>query len=409
MKILFLPLSFPGPFRYTATHLAADKNNKVIFVTDRSRRDVRIPGVKRILISIPQIAYVADRGEMDAIKSVRRATQIANALVHLKNSGFTPDLIISSAGYGCSLYVKDVFPNVFLATYADGYHTSGSTLTTLRSGANFPTMNFSPDRVRNLFQWSSLHYSQMNFTSTSWQKSLYPDSIASKIKVLHEGVDASFFSPLKNQKFVIDDFDLSHVDELVTFSGRSVDTKRNFPQFLNSIPQILEERPNCHVIVMAGSHEMGTHKDTWIKLLNEKFAIDQRRVHIMGFRPYKEYRLMLQASNAHVFLTAPQSLSTGIFEAMSCGCLVLAGDTEPVREVIRHGENGFLYDLNNADNLAKSIIGLLESGSQMQSIRDNARQTILNKYDSKTQTVKNIKAIFKAYENYQKSMHAENI
>ncbi len=400
MKIIFLPLNFPGPFRYTAAELAADKSNKVIFITDRSRRDVRIPGVRRILISIPPLPHITDRSEVEATRSIRRGAQIANALVHLRNSGFTPDIIVANAGHGCSLYVKDIFPNAFLAIYADSYQSNSSMLTTLKPNNAYPTVNFSPDRVRNLFQWNALSEGQMTFTSTEWQKSLYPEDMASQIKVLHEGIDTAFFSPQEGQKFNIEGCDLSHVDELVTFSGRSIDTRKSFPQFLHSIPQILDARPNCHVLVMSDSHDQAEGKDSWQNLLQEKYAVDLRRVHFIGFRPYKDYRMMLQASTVHVFLTTPQALSTGLFESMSCGCLVVGGDTAPVREVIDHGKNGFLYDLWDSNNLAQTIVGVVESAPQMQSLRDAARQTICKHYDSHKQTKKNVKEILKEYANF---------
>ncbi len=404
MKIVFLPQNFPGPFRYTAAKLAANKDNKVIFITDRSRRDVRIPGVKRILVSIPPMPHIVDRSELEASRSIRRGTQIANALAHLKSSGFTPDIIIANAGYGCSLYAKDIFPDTFLAIYAEGYQNNFSMLTTLKNNSPYPTVNFSPDRVRNLFQFSSFFDSQMIFTSTQWQKSLYPESIAAQIKILHEGIDTAFFSPQVGQKFCVDGCDLSHVDELVTFSGRSIDTRRGFPHFLHSIPRILTERPNCHVVVMAGSHEMEKQKDSWGQLLSNKYPIDTKRVHFMGFRPYKDYRMMLQASTVHVFLTAPQALSTGLFEAMSCGCLVVGGDTAPVREIIEHGKNGFLYDLWDAGNLANIVIDLLDSAPKMQQLRDEARQNVCKYYDSRTQTQKNIKIILSEFAKFTKNL-----
>ncbi len=403
MKIIFLPQHFPGPFRYTAARLAADKNNKVIFITDRSRRDVRIPGVRRILISIPQSQHTADRAENEAVRSIKRGTQIANALLHLKNTGFIPDIIIGNAGFGCSLYAKDIFPDAFLAIYADGYQGSSSMLTTLKPRHAYPTVNFSPERIRNLFQWDAFNDCQMAFTSTSWQKSLYPQHLANQIQILHEGIDTQFFSPQPKQKFCIEDCDLSHVDELVTFSGRSIDTKRNFPQFLHSIPHILMERPKCHVVVMAGSQDRETAiESSWANLLFDKYDIDKDRVHFLSFRPYKDYRMMLQASSVHVFLATPNALSTGLFEAMSCGCLVVAGDTDPVREVVEHGRNGFLYDIWSADSLTQTIVGVLSAYKRMESIRVAARQEICNSYDSHKQTESNVQSILQSYNKWQK-------
>ena len=45
---------------------------------------------------------------------------------------------------------------------------------------------------------------------------------------------------------------------------------------------------------------------------------------------------------------------------MSCGCLVIGSDTEPVREVIKHNENGFLVPFGNSKQLANQIVEALK-------------------------------------------------
>ncbi len=399
MKILFLPYSFPGPFRHTASLLASLPDTKVLFVTERSRRDVRIAGVRRILISVPQVPVMADRAEYVAIRGLRRGTYMANALVGLKSQGFSPDIIIAHAGQGCSLYVRDVFPKAFFVAYADGFHTQGSTFTLLSQSRAQPIMDFAPDRVRNFFQWNALHDCHMALTSTHWQKSFYPDYLASRIHVMHEGIDTDFFCPKPNERFLIENCDLSQVEELVTFSGRSLES-RGFPHFLYALPHILQKRPKAHILIMHPQNKDDTTSQQWIQTLLRKEDFDTKRVHFLGFRPYKDYRMLLQASNVHVFLTAQNALSSGLFEAMSCGCTVLAGDTEPVREIITHGKNGFLYSYWENEQLATSVVSLLESAKTMQPIRAAARQHILENYDAGMQTKKAVDFLLHHYSEW---------
>ena len=68
---------------------------------------------------------------------------------------------------------------------------------------------------------------------------------------------------------------------------------------------------------------------------------------------------------------------------MSAGCLLVASDTQPVREVIRDGENGLLVDFFNPKNIADRICEALDNRSAMQRLRQNARQTILERYAAK--------------------------
>ncbi len=399
MKILFLPNSFPGPFRYTATHFATDKKNKVLFVTGRSRRDAKIQGVGRILLNPVQAPNLEDKAENEAIFTLRHSTQLAIALSDLKNNGFIPDITIAHAGHGYTLYLKDIFPNTFHVAYADGFHNQTNSSSSENSQAFPSTLG----KVRNFFQWDSLRNCQLAYTSTHWQKSLYPEELKSKIQVFHEGIDTNFFSYTKKQDFSIIGLDgidneLDCPKELITFSGRSAGFNSSFPIFFHCLPRILKERPKCHVLIITQGSNKALQKE-WHKTLSTKYNVDTNRVHYINFLPYNDYLKILHASNVHIFLSASLALSSGLFEAMSCGCLVLGPDTAPVREVIKHGINGFLYDLNDINTMSETIITLLERNESMENIRLSARKSMLDSYSIQNQTPKLIDFILKNYQN----------
>ena len=49
-----------------------------------------------------------------------------------------------------------------------------------------------------------------------------------------------------------------------------------------------------------------------------------------------------------------------MMNALACGCTVLASDTEPVQEMIRHGENGLLADFFDVDGFTEQALEVLE-------------------------------------------------
>ncbi len=392
MRVLFLHHAFPGPFRPLAARLGTMPDTTVLFLSERGRRDVRLPGVRRLSLpglrdrgtggreACPAGAAKEDGAERELRLALRRGAAAANALLRLRRDGFVPDIVCVSAGMGHGFYVRDVFPEAFLAVYADWYNTQGANYTFFTGGRARPCADFAPARARNLLQHNALTDCQLAVTSTEWQRTQYPPHLADRIRVLHEGVDTTFFSPLPDARFAVEGCDLSGAAELATFSGRGAEPFRGFPQFYRSLPRLLAARPQCHALIMAS----GLEADRLAALRAEMPAqppLDERRVHILGFRPAAEYRQLLRASTVHVYLTAPFALSSGLFEAMSCGCLLAGSDTEPVREVVRHGENGFLCDFWDTDALADTVADLLDRASALAGVRAAARRTILDEYD----------------------------
>jgi len=87
--------------------------------------------------------------------------------------------------------------------------------------------------------------------------------------------------------------------------------------------------------------------------------LDLSRIHFLGALPYPDFLRLLQVSRAHAYLTYPFVLSWSMLEAMASGCTLLASATPPVTEVVRHGENGLLFDFFDHQALAAQAIDVL--------------------------------------------------
>lgn len=55
--------------------------------------------------------------------------------------------------------------------------------------------------------------------------------------------------------------------------------------------------------------------------------------------------------------------------------------SSPVEEVIRDGENGWLVDFFSPAQIADRVIAALEAPEHSATIRMNARQTVIDRYD----------------------------
>jgi glycosyltransferase involved in cell wall biosynthesis len=113
-------------------------------------------------------------------------------------------------------------------------------------------------------------------------------------------------------------------------------------------------------------------------------SLDLKRVHFLGKLPYNGFIKVLQVSRVHVYLTYPFVLSWSLLEAMSAGCLIVGSRTPPLQEVIHHGGNGLLVDFFSPQEIADRVVDALEDQHAFASIRRNARQTVLDRYDLRT-------------------------
>ena len=152
-----------------------------------------------------------------------------------------------------------------------------------------------------------------------------------------------------------------------------MESPQAFLQMLTGLPDLLERRPACRVALLASLSEP----------LPEgcpaplKAALRSPRVRLLPYVPRTEYRDLLRASTFYVYCNSSQTLSSGLFEAMACGLPVLATDTGAVREVLRHGQNGFLFQNAAPDKLAAWVGDLLEALPGMTTLRRQARRTEL--------------------------------
>jgi len=392
MKILFVHQNFPGQYLHLARHLGSMPGNEVVFVTQR--RDASLPGVKNIVYQ-PQRAVTKNIHHylIDTEAGILNAQSVVRVALDLKESGFIPDVMLGHNGWGEIWYLKDVFPNTPLIGYFEFfYRFQGADVGFDQNEAQI--FDTAPRiRSKNLGNLLGLDAADWGQTPTQWQRSLYPEKYHAMLQVTHEGIDTQIVAPNPNCRLRLPngEIELTAEDEVVTYVARNLEPYRGFDIFMRSLPAILEQRPTAQVLIVGGDdisygHRLPngqTHRQRMLSELGS--SLDMKRVHFLGKVPYPVYLQVLQISRVHVYLTYPFVLSWSMLEALSAGCLLVASRTAPVEEVIQDGENGFLVDFFSPAEISERVTESLEAGrNSFADIRQNARRTIVEKYDLKT-------------------------
>jgi glycosyltransferase involved in cell wall biosynthesis len=317
---------------------------------------------------------------------------VARAALELKRSGFVPDIMLGHNGWGEILYLKDMFPQTPLLGYFEFFYRFSGADVGFDPGEAL-TFDTAPRiRTKNLGNLLGLDAADAGQCPTLWQKSTYPERYHPMLRVIHEGIDTDLARPDAKARLTLPTFgiDLAAGDEVVTYVARNLEPYRGFPSFMRSLPAILERRPNAHALIVGGdevSYGVRLSKgQSYRQLLLDELGdtLDLRRVHFLGKVPYPVFLRILQISRVHVYLTYPFVLSWSMLEAMAAGCLLVASKTAPVEEVIHDGENGLLVDFFKPVEIAERVVTALEDRTLFTALRENARRTIIEKYDLKT-------------------------
>jgi glycosyltransferase involved in cell wall biosynthesis len=89
---------------------------------------------------------------------------------------------------------------------------------------------------------------------------------------------------------------------------------------------------------------------------------------------------ILSLSDLHIYLTVPFVLSWSLINALACECVVLASDTEPVREVITQGENGLLNDFFDIEGLAGQAVKVLREPAAHRSLGEAGAKMVHERF-----------------------------
>ncbi len=388
MKVLFTHQNFPGQYLHLARHLGSQAGHQAVFITQR--KDADLPGVRKIVYEprrtiTPQVHHYLRESEA----AVLNAQEVARVALDLRKAGFIPDVMLGHNGWGEIWYLKDIFPEAPLIGYFEFFYRM--------TGADVgfdPAEPVTPDtaprlRTKNLGNLLALDTADLGQCPTEWQKSVYPKRYHSTLNVIHEGVDSTVARPDPTARLIVADakVEIKAGDEIVTYVARNLEPYRGFPSFMRSLPKILTSRPNARVLIVGGEDVSygarlppgETYKKRMLAELGD--SLDLSRVHFLGKVPYAAFIKVLQVSRVHVYLTYPFVLSWSMLEAMAAGCLIVGSRTQPVQEVIHHAGNGLLVDFFSPEEIAERVVEALEDRRAFASLRQNARQTVLDRYD----------------------------
>lgn len=165
--------------------------------------------------------------------------------------------------------------------------------------------------------------------------------------------------------------------------GRFVEKKAPYIVIM-AFKVVLEKYPNSQLI-MIGEGELLEP----CRAIAAVLKVD-KNIHFTGELSHLEVRQHIM--NSKIFVQHSVIARTGdsegtpvaILEAASCGLSIVSTFHGGIQDVIKNGENGFLVQEGDVDEMAKYMIQLLEDKELMKKFGNNARETILKDFSNES-------------------------
>ncbi|HEY0009788.1 MAG TPA: glycosyltransferase [Tepidisphaeraceae bacterium] len=400
MHVLYVHQNFPAQFGHIAGHLVRSLGWQCTFVSETAPG--RVEGIEKIQY---KLAGGATKHNHFCSRTFENTVWHSHAVYEalMKRPDIRPDLIVGHSGFGSTLFLRELYPDTPVVNFFEYYYRSHDPDSDMdfRRDLNWqvPEIKYLRSRCRNAMILLDLQNCQVGYTPTRFQKSRFPQEYNEKIRTIFDGVDRAVYHghnatlrPPVAQRGprTIAGVEVPAGTKVVTYVSRGFEAMRGFDIFMKAAKLICQRMDDVIFLVIGtdriayGGDESYTQGKSFKQWVLDQDDYDLNRIKFIGRVQPDELSRTLAASDLHIYLTVPFVLSWSMMDAMSCGAVVLASDTSPVREMIKDGENGLLADFFSPEDFADKACRVLADPDAHRPLGDAAEKMVQDHYALET-------------------------
>ena len=382
MRVLLIHQNFPGQFRQLAPFLM-DAGHELVAICSH-RRPTGVD-CRTLRYEEPEGLHGQPLSTLLAHEAMQRAPRVAQLCEQLRQEGWRPDCIAVHSGWGESLALREVWPDVPQVVWPElwvkpehGGHGHDPTLPQDALALRLDQLG------RNTLTRAALSQADHWVLPMLHQaNSLPPDLQGPNLHIVHEGINTRLAAPRSDVSFQVRGITIDRSVPTLTFVNRNLERLRGFDLFMRALPELMRAVPQLRVFIVGdnekgygGGHPSGRPlKEVMLEELSGQ--LDLERIHFMGRIPHAHLIGILQVSWVHVYLSYPFILGWSLLEAMACGCCIVGSKGMPVEEVITDGVEGVLVPMQDHRRLAQRVLALLQSPELRSDFGARARERAL--------------------------------
>jgi PEP-CTERM/exosortase A-associated glycosyltransferase len=191
------------------------------------------------------------------------------------------------------------------------------------------------------------------------------------IFVTQNGVDTTIFAPREKAGSLVNKFELEG-KIVIGFIG-SFFTFEGLADLIASVPKVAAEQENVRLLIVGGGVEEAN-----VKRQAAELGVLEEIVIFVGRVPHEEIQDYYSIMDIMVYPRISKRITELVtplkpLEAMAMEKAVVASDVGGLKELIRDGVTGLLYEAGNIDHLAERIVHLARNEKKRKLMAENAR------------------------------------
>lgn len=297
------------------------------------------------------------------------------------------DLILGrSAGLGSTLFAPVSLPRVPMVNLFEYFYDTNA------NDLMGDCLKAAPENYRhwrrsaNAVDLLDLENGVTHWVPTRWQADLYPPEYRSSFLILHDGVDSFRFQRRSATPRKIGDRVVPDDARVVSFVARSLDRVRGFDRFARLADKLAAVDPRL-LFVVAGDpiarHALDVEfygRDFAAHTLDRVPAAVRDRFWLLGVVPPAVVADVFAVTDLHIYSSRAYPVSRSLVEALCSGCMVVAWDTEPVREFITPGRTGLLVSANDPRSGTDEALRVLRDPGKHRPLGEAAALLVRQQY-----------------------------
>lgn len=291
-----------------------------------------------------------------------------------------------SAGLGSSLFAAVPYPGLPRVNFYDYFYRAHRHDLAEEDGADMPAEYFLWRRAANAMDLLDLENDGTPVAPTPWQRDLYPPEYRDDFAVVYDGVDSRRFARSEERPDSLLGRRLEPGAKVVSFVGNAPDRLRGFDRFVALANRLMKSRSDVVCVVAGGGPvarmlDVRYHGQDYVRLcLENDPPPDPSRFWNLGLCPPGAVADLLNRSDLHVYPSRPFPVARSMVEAMSSGAVVLAWDSEPVREFLDHERTGLLVPPEGLDAAERMALAVLDDPDGHRPIGDAAAALVRERF-----------------------------